>query len=89
MIDQTVTPWSVKRTKPYTEIGIKRLGCVRCGKKATFQWQICSDGNNFRPLCIECDIALNRTVLEFMNHPDVDVLMEEYKRLKLSEVDGE
>ena len=30
------------------------------------QWQICADGNIYRPICKECDIALNALVLEFM-----------------------
>jgi hypothetical protein len=42
--------WAKKRKKPYTEAGVKRLCCVRCGKPAKYQWQICSDGNNYRPI---------------------------------------
>lgn len=55
------------RKKPYTVIGIKRLKCVRCGERAETQWQICADGNLYRPLCVECDIELNRLVFKFMN----------------------
>lgn len=77
--------WDVKRTKPYTEIGISRLTCIRCGKKAQFQWQICSDGNVFRPICVECDIELNRLVLDFFNHPDIDGLMKAYELEKRGE----
>lgn len=73
-----MTSWDTKRTKPYTEIGIKRMSCIRCGGPAKFQWQICSDGNVFRPLCVKCDIALNNLVLNFMGHPDVDGLMKKY-----------
>lgn len=54
------------RRQPYTATGIKRMPCARCGKPATFQWQICSDGNLWRPVCVSCDIALNATVLKFM-----------------------
>lgn len=54
------------RTKPYTERGIRRLQCFRCGSPAVHQWQICADGNIYRPICKECDIALNALVLEFM-----------------------
>lgn len=53
-----------KRT-PYTARGIKRVKCFRCGGPAVHQWNICADGG-YRPLCIECDIALNRLVLSFM-----------------------
>jgi hypothetical protein len=56
------------RTHPYSDIGIRRLRCARtgCKNRAEFQWQICADGNQYRPLCRECDIALNRIVLRFM-----------------------
>jgi hypothetical protein len=54
------------RRKPYTEIGIRRLPCVRCGSKARFQWQICADGNIWRPLCGECDVALNAMVMRWV-----------------------
>lgn len=55
------------RKKPYTAIGIKRLNCIRCGGKASAQWQICSDNNIYRPVCTDCDAALNRLVLAFLN----------------------
>lgn len=73
------------RTKPYTTIGIKRKKCIRCGEQAATQWQICSDGNQFRPICIECDIALNKTVLEFCKIPNADKLIEDYE-LKIKEI---
>lgn len=66
------------RRKPYTERGIARLPCFRCGDPATQQWQICSDGNLFRPICTGCDIALNNLVLEFMRHPDRVDLVRAY-----------
>jgi len=74
--------WQVRRKVPYTEIGILRLPCIRCGSQAEFQWQICSDGNNYRPLCIECDIELQRVVLKFMKHPHVEQLVNDYARSK-------
>jgi hypothetical protein len=58
------------RKTPYTEIGIRRMSCVRCGKRASSQWQVCADGNTYRPLCSECDILVNRLVLIFMRDPD-------------------
>ncbi len=66
------------RNKPYTKIGIKRLKCVRCGNKASQQWQICSDDNTFRPICDECDIKLNELVLDFMNFKDKSEKIEKY-----------
>lgn len=54
------------RRKPYSQIGIRRVPCARCGAPSRFQWQICSDGNQFRGLCVECDVALNETVTRFV-----------------------
>ena len=69
------------RHKPYTERGLRRLRCSRCGaKKPQFQWQICSDGNLWRPICGECDIELNELVLKFMNDPDRKRKMKEYRK---------
>lgn len=76
--------WETRRPEPYTEIGVRRLKCIRCEiRMARFQWQICSDGNNHRPICGECDVALNRMVLEFMRHPRANDLAERYEREKL------
>ena len=58
------------RRKPYTQIGILRKRCFRCDKPARFQWQICSDGNQWRPICAGCDVALNRLVLRWMGFDD-------------------
>ena len=79
-IDYYLSPH--RRIKPYTKIGIKRLGCFRkgCGNKATRQWQICSDGNTFRPICDECDIELNRVVLEFMGFKNHETMRKEYRK---------
>lgn len=53
------------RKKPYTDIGISRLKCFRCKRKAVHQWQICADNNVYRPVCLECDIKLNVLVLKW------------------------
>lgn len=63
------------RTKPYNEIGIKRKKCFRSGEQAEFQWQICSDGNQYRPICKQCDVAL---VLDFMGFKDKDIKIANY-----------
>jgi len=57
------------RRKPYTEIGITRIPCQRCGKSSNYQWQICATGNQWAGVCVECDIALNKLVIEFMKLP--------------------
>lgn len=72
--------WRIKRRQPYTVAGMRRLRCIRCGQKAVHQWQICSDGNNHRPICLDCDIALNCMVLVWMRHPSAKRLAAEYER---------
>lgn len=66
------------RKKPYTMCGILRMKCFRCGKPAKYQWQICSDGNVYRPICEECDIELNKLVLQFMGFPDWEEKIDKY-----------
>lgn len=68
------------RIKPYTERGIKRLACIRCGRKpAHASWQICADGKQYRPLCLGCDILLNEMVMEWANIPDRKAKMDAYR----------
>ena len=67
------------RKEPYTMIGIKRKKCFRCGDQAKYQWQICSDGNTWRPVCAKCDVELNETVLKFMGFPDWEEKIRKYK----------
>jgi NAD-dependent SIR2 family protein deacetylase len=75
--------WSKRRTQPYTTAGIARLKCIRCDNQAEFQWQICSDGRNFRPLCAPCDVELNTMVLNWAKHPDAKKLAKKYAEEKL------
>lgn len=67
------------RRKPYTEIGISRLKCFRCGGKPSQQWNICSDNNVYRPICLDCDILLNEVVLKWMGFKDHQKKMKVYK----------
>jgi hypothetical protein len=63
--------WKIHgRRKPYTIIGIRRLPCVRCGKPAHATWAACADNRILRPLCLDCDIALNVLVLQWMGFDD-------------------
>ncbi len=66
------------RRTEYTERGLRRLPCVRCGHKATQQWRTCADGL-WRPICTECDIKLNQKTLWFMGDPDLQVKMNKYE----------
>lgn len=70
------------RKEPYTEAGIRRLPCVRCESPARFQWNACSDGNLWRPLCLDCDIELNRMVLVWMNDPEAEQKAARYEQQK-------
>lgn len=67
------------RTTPYTKIGIKRVPCARCGEKSHAQWNICAIGKSYQGLCNACDIDLNALVLDFIKHPEKEVLMKHYK----------
>jgi hypothetical protein len=68
-----------KRKVPYTERGIKRLKCFRCGATPSQQWQICSDDNVYRGICTGCDIELNEVVLKFMGFQNWNEKLERYK----------
>lgn len=68
-----------KKKKPYTESGIRRQKCYRCGGKARTQWQICSDLNTWRPICLKCDYDLNELVLRWMGDEQCESKLEAYK----------
>lgn len=61
------------RRQPYTDAGVRRLPCFRCGRPAMHQWSACADGNLWRPICLACDIELNRMVLAWMGFEPADV----------------
>lgn len=67
------------RRKPYTERGISRIACARCGASSRFQWQVCADGNQYRGLCVDCDVALNETVMRFMWGTSRDSDLDAYR----------
>lgn len=78
-----MTHWKpVGRREPYTAIGITRVPCVRCGAPAVHQWSVCADGNRYRALCLDCDIALNKLVLEWANCPDADDKVAQYETMQ-------
>lgn len=54
------------RRRPYTEIGIGRVPCARCGRPSRYQWQICADGNQYRGVCAECDVRMNEDIMRFV-----------------------
>lgn len=68
------------RKTPYTAEGIKRVACFRCGAKPSAgTWQVCADGNQYRAVCHDCDVALNRVVLKWMRDPNVATKLARYK----------
>ena len=69
------------RKIPYTDVGITRMNCFRkgCNNKAKYQWKICAAGNLWRPICKECDIILNKLVLDFFCFENKDKMIEKYK----------
>lgn len=80
---------SSPRTKPYTRRGIRRCKCFRCGQPASQQWQICSDGNVYRAICLDCDIKLNELVLYWMGFPDATEKARRYEeRMRKTYGDG-
>ena len=66
------------RKKPYTEIGISRAPCLRCGKPSTQQWQICSLDNEWFGVCTDCDMRLNACVLKFFGIKNSSVIIAKY-----------
>jgi hypothetical protein len=64
--------------RQYTVAEVAAADCFRCGSPAEHQWQVCADGNTWRPLCFACDVELNRRTLEWMGHPDQHRLMLDY-----------
>lgn len=67
------------RTKPYTARGIRRKACLRCGHPARHQWNVCALGRQYLPICLPCDIGLNREVLRFMRIDDAEPIGDRYE----------
>lgn len=68
------------RLKPYTEIGIRRQPCTRCGKPSRYQWQICADKRIFRTLCADCDVELNAMVMRWVWGDTREADIEAYRQ---------
>jgi hypothetical protein len=67
------------RTKPYTDRGISRVPCRRCGAPSRYQWQICADHRVFRAICSDCDVELNELVLRWVGDPEAEEKMAAYR----------
>ena len=68
------------RRKPYTERGISRVPCRRCGAPSKQQWQVGANGSRWLGVCAACDLELNRMTLAFFRLPNQAVLMAAYER---------
>jgi len=68
------------RKKPYTDRGISRIPCKRCGKPSTEQWQICALGNVWLGICRKCGDELNEITLRFFKIKGRKKIMCKYKR---------
>lgn len=71
--------WKQRRRTPYSARGIETVSCIRCHAPAVHQWQVCADGRVYRPLCLACDIALNRLVLEWAGDPEAKAKCDTYE----------
>lgn len=56
----------IGRKKPYTERGIYRVPCAKCGKPSRYNWAICANDGRHIAVCKACDVALNRIGLEWL-----------------------
>jgi hypothetical protein len=72
------------RTKPYSNAGVRRSKCVRCGAEASATWQICADNNHYRAICTTCDIDLNGLVLRWANDPNAEEKIKKYRAKQLN-----
>lgn len=67
------------RKRPYTQRGLGRVPCTRCGAPSRYQWNICALNNLWHGICAGCDVEFNELVLGFMNVPDWREKAAEYK----------
>ncbi len=72
------------RRKPYTEVGVRRKSCSRCGKPASTQWQCCANESRWSPLCAQCDVRLNEIAVRFMRLLGAETLLRRYSTKLLS-----
>ena len=69
------------RRQPYTDRGISRVPCCRCGEPSTQQWSACAIGNKWMALCNDCDVGLNRVALTYVLGSDrAKPLVERYRK---------
>lgn len=77
------------RRKPYTKRGLARVSCVHCGAPSSEQWRkdFCADNHavEWLPLCLACDVELNRHLLTFFNIAGAEAKVARYEKSKRNE----
>ena len=72
------------RRKPYTERGITRVPCTRCGRPSSAQWHLvpcaCPELKRWVGLCRACDVKLNALVMGWFKFDGRDALLAAYTR---------
>ncbi len=68
------------RRTAYTERGIGRVPCQRCGRPSVHQWQACALDRRYVAVCSQCDAAINALVLDFFRVRDRGKIMRQYRR---------
>lgn len=73
----------------YTQGEVERRLCSRagCWRMAHACWSGCADDNVQRPLCAECDIDLNRQVLQWWGDPEWEARITAYANGVQAEVE--
>lgn len=74
-----MAPLFYGRRRPYTEIGIRRMRCARCGRRAHRQWSICANGNRQVPVCARCDYELNVLVVVWFGFERGEEMLARYR----------
>ena len=67
------------RRRPYTDRGITRVPCIKCGAPSVAQWHVCSD-RKWYGVCDHHDKELNRIGLVWAFGPDrAEEIMQRYE----------
>jgi NAD-dependent SIR2 family protein deacetylase len=66
------------RKNPYTKAWIQRQKCHRCGKQASEQWYLKTEGN-YIPVCRDCDILILELIMRYLDIPNWDLKISIYE----------
>lgn len=70
----------MSRRTPYTERGITRVPCARCGQPSRYQWSACADDNKWSPLCPACDVGLNEVAMKYVYGAKAEPKLKQYRK---------